>query len=100
MLFRSVAIFTSDNPREENPEAILKEMVAGLSLSNPHAVITDRRAAISYAVSLANPGDTVLLLGKGHESGQDINGTIYPFSDRDELAQAISQTLADSKVGK
>ena len=95
-----VAIFTSDNPREENPEAILKEMVAGLSLSNPHAVIADRRAAISYAVSLANPGDTVLLLGKGHESGQEINGTISPFSDRDELAQAISQTLADSKVGK
>ena len=95
-----VAIFTSDNPREENPETILREMVSGLSISNPHAVITDRREAISYAVSLAKPGDTVLLLGKGHESGQEISGTIHPFSDRDELADAITQSLVDSKVGK
>jgi len=84
-----VAICTSDNPRSENPEVILQEMTVGLALAKPHAVITDRREAISYAVSLAQPGDTVLLLGKGHESGQEINGVVHPFNDRDELATAI-----------
>ena len=84
-----VAICTSDNPRSENPEVILQEMTVGLAFAKPHAVITDRREAISYAVSLAQPGDTVLLLGKGHESGQEINGVVHPFNDRDELATAI-----------
>ena len=84
-----VAICTSDNPRSENPEKILREMTEGLTFAKPHVVITDRREAISYAVSLAQPGDTVLILGKGHESGQEINGVIHPFSDRDELVKSI-----------
>lgn len=84
-----VAICTSDNPRSEDPEKILKEMTVGLTFAKPHAVIMDRREAISYAISLAQPGDTVLILGKGHESGQEINGFIHPFSDRDELVKSI-----------
>ncbi len=84
-----IAIFTSDNPRSENPATILQEMSSHLSFEMPSCILEDRRAAIEYAISQAEPGDTVLLLGKGHESGQEINGVITPFDDRMEIAQAI-----------
>lgn len=84
-----IAVFTSDNPRSENPEAILKEMIQNLSVSEPSQVIEDREAAIEYAVSCAAAGDTVLILGKGHESGQEIKGVTTPFDDRLHLARAI-----------
>jgi UDP-N-acetylmuramoyl-L-alanyl-D-glutamate--2,6-diaminopimelate ligase len=64
-------------------------MSRGNSLLEPSKMIEDRAAAIEYAVKLAKPGDTVLILGKGHESGQEINGVITPFDDRLELARAI-----------
>jgi UDP-N-acetylmuramoyl-L-alanyl-D-glutamate--2,6-diaminopimelate ligase len=84
-----IAVFTSDNPRSENPQTILKEMIHGISVSEPSRVIEDRAAAIEYAVSCASAGDTVLILGKGHESGQEIKGVTTPFDDRLHLAQAI-----------
>ena len=84
-----IAIFTSDNPRSEKPETILSEMVGAMSVLSPSSVIADRADAIAYAVSLAHAGDTVVILGKGHESGQEIQGTITPFDDRLQLAQAI-----------
>ena len=84
-----VAIFTSDNPRSEEPAQILNEMVGALSITTPSAVIEDRAAAIKYAVSIAAAGDSVVILGKGHESGQEIQGTITPFDDRLQLAQEI-----------
>ena len=84
-----IAIFTSDNPRSENPQAILKEMVGELQVSKPSAVIANRADAIEYSVSQAAIGDTVIILGKGHESGQEIEGIITPFDDRIQLAQAI-----------
>ena len=81
-------IFTSDNPRSENPEEILAEMVAGIS--HRGEVIIDRKAAIARAISLAKPGDVVAILGKGHEIGQEINGIKQPFDDRKVLAEAIA----------
>jgi UDP-N-acetylmuramoyl-L-alanyl-D-glutamate--2,6-diaminopimelate ligase len=84
-----VAIFTSDNPRSEDPAQILTEMVGTLSVVAPSAVIEDRAAAIKYAVSIAEAGDTVVILGKGHESGQEIQGVVTPFDDRLQLAQEI-----------
>ena len=84
-----IAIFTSDNPRSEAPQVILDSMTAGLKVSAPSKVIENRSSAIEYAVSLAKPGDTVLLLGKGHEIGQEIAGVIHSFDDRIELARAI-----------
>ena len=84
-----VSIFTSDNPRSEDPEAILQAMTSGVSISEPSRVISDRAAAISYAVSIASAGDTVAVLGKGHEIGQEIKGQIFDFDDRLVLAQAI-----------
>ena len=85
-----IAVFTSDNPRSEDPSQILKEMVGNLKVSAPAIVIEDRKSAIEYAVSLASQGDTIAILGKGHELGQDIAGQKLDFDDRKVLAQAIA----------
>ena len=84
-----IAIFSSDNPRSEDPRVILKEMVGEKLPTAPSAVIEDRREAIFHAVSLASNGDSVLILGKGHENGQEINGEVTPFDDKLVLAEAI-----------
>ena len=84
-----IAIYTSDNPRSEAPASILGEMVGELLIVEPSRVILERGDAISYAVSLAQAGDTVIILGKGHETGQEISGVITPFDDRLQLARAI-----------
>ena len=81
-------IFTSDNPRSEDPEVILAEMVSGLTHNG--VVIADRKAAIERAVAMAEKGDVVAILGKGHETGQEIAGIKHPFDDRKILAQAIA----------
>jgi UDP-N-acetylmuramoyl-L-alanyl-D-glutamate--2,6-diaminopimelate ligase len=84
-----IAIFTSDNPRSEDPAEILREMVGGLSVSDPSQIISDRSSASTYAVSKAEFDDTVIILGKGHELGQEIKGKVFEFDDRLILAQAI-----------
>ena len=81
-------IFTSDNPRSEDPGQILKEMTDGISHNGE--VIPDRRTAIARAVELANAGDVIAILGKGHETGQEIKGEKFPFDDRKELINAIA----------
>jgi UDP-N-acetylmuramoyl-L-alanyl-D-glutamate--2,6-diaminopimelate ligase len=80
-------IFTSDNPRTEDPELILDEMEAELSFANKRKClrITDRRAAIKTACSIAQPNDIVVLVGKGHETYQEINGVKNHFDDKEEL---------------
>ena len=82
-----LAVLTSDNPRSEDPLAILAEMAAGASgaVQEP-----DRRAAIALAVRAARPGDTVVVAGKGHETGQEIAGVVTPFDDRDVLREVLS----------
>ena len=84
-----LAIFTSDNPRSEDPAQILLEMVG--TPGENEIVESDRRAAIATAVIEAAPGDCLIVLGKGHERGQEINGVKYPFDDRIELARAIEE---------
>lgn len=84
-----ISIFTSDNPRSENPSTILNQMVEGINIEAPSSIIEDRAEAINYAVSIANVGDTVIVLGKGHESGQEVNGVVTDFDDRIQLAEAI-----------
>ena len=86
-----VAIFTSDNPRSENPNSILSEMTAMITVKSPSAVIEDRTAAIEAAVAAAEKDDTVVILGKGHEQGQEIAGVVQPFDDRLVLAAAIER---------
>ena len=84
-----IAIFTSDNPRSEDPEKILVQMTLGLDIQEPSAIIQDRALAIKAAVNHAQEGDLVVVLGKGHEKGQEIDGVVHPFDDRVELARAI-----------
>ncbi|MFF3688459.1 UDP-N-acetylmuramoyl-L-alanyl-D-glutamate--2,6-diaminopimelate ligase [Streptomyces sp. NPDC002187] len=88
------AVLTSDNPRSEDPLAILATMLAGAAEVPIHErgdvlVEADRAAAIAAAVARAEPGDTVLVAGKGHEQGQDIAGVVRPFDDREVLRAAI-----------
>ena len=73
-------IVTSDNPRNENPAEIVAQITLGMK-DNNHRVIIDRAAAINHAIARAQPGDTVLIAGKGHEDYQEINGVRHPFSD-------------------
>ena len=84
-----IAIFTSDNPRGEKPEDILAQMVVGIDVELPSELIIDRATAIRTAVNHAQVGDVVIVLGKGHEKGQDIAGTVHEFDDCIELARAI-----------
>lgn len=86
-----IAIFTSDNPRSENPSTILKEMTAEIAVQSPAAVIENRKEAIEHAVALAERDDTILVLGKGHEQGQEVAGAVHPFDDRLVLATAIER---------
>lgn len=86
-----LAIFTSDNPRSESAEAILKQMTAGVDLGKKGLVEIDRKIAIDLAVKNAQSGDVVLLMGKGHESGQEVNSVVTPFDDRVELAESIKR---------
>ncbi|MGH3450139.1 MAG: Mur ligase family protein, partial [Haloechinothrix sp.] len=89
-----VLIVTDDNPRSEDPAAIRSAMLSGaravgLAHSGDVLEIADRREAIIHAVSIAEPGDAVLVAGKGHETGQNVAGVVHPFSDRDELTAAL-----------
>lgn len=86
-------ILTSDNPRSEDPEAILAEMQAGVEPQHYKKVlkVTDRREAIRTACSLANDGDIILVAGKGHEKYQEIKGVKYPFDDMEVLKETFNQ---------
>ncbi|OJW82227.1 MAG: UDP-N-acetylmuramoyl-L-alanyl-D-glutamate--2,6-diaminopimelate ligase [Bacteroidetes bacterium 46-16] len=85
------AILTSDNPRSEDPEAILNDMEAGLSMAQKRKMlrIADRREAIKTAVALALPDDILLVAGKGHETYQEIKGIKHHFDDREILTETF-----------
>ncbi|WP_026764005.1 UDP-N-acetylmuramoyl-L-alanyl-D-glutamate--2,6-diaminopimelate ligase [Sediminibacterium salmoneum] len=85
-------ILTSDNPRTEDPEAILRDMEEGLSSAAKRKYITlvDRKQAIEEAVRMAKPEDIILVAGKGHEKYQDINGVKLPFDDKEVLQKAFT----------
>lgn len=82
-------IFTSDNPRSEDPERIIKDMEQGLPVSyrKKYIAITDRREAIKTAISLAKPEDIILVAGKGHEKYQEIKGVKHHFDDKEVVRE-------------
>lgn len=84
-----VVVITSDNPRSEDPRAIIDDILAGLEAPEKALVKPDRRQAITDAVGLARTGDVVMILGKGHESGQEFAGTLLPFDDRQVAREAL-----------
>lgn len=85
-------VVTTDNPRSEEPEAIITDVLAGLppDQHNKVTVVVDRAEAIHYAVNGAKKGDVVLVAGKGHETYQESKGIRYPFSDLTEVVRALS----------
>jgi UDP-N-acetylmuramoyl-L-alanyl-D-glutamate--2,6-diaminopimelate ligase len=83
-----IAIVTSDNPRSEDPDAIIAEIVAGPSAAEL-IVEVDRRRAIEIAAAAAGAGDVLVIAGKGHESGQERNGVVSPFDDRDVAREIL-----------
>ena len=87
----SHVVLTSDNPRSEEPMAILEEMRSGVAANDQHRVWVnvDRREAIRQAVGMAKPGDVVLLAGKGHETYQEIQGVKHPFDDVAVLKETL-----------
>lgn len=94
-----VAILTSDNPRSEDPLAILAEMLAGvLTVPEPERarviIEPDRAAAIGLAVAGAGKGDVIVVAGKGHERGQYVGSKVIPFDDREAVAEAIGRQLS------
>ena len=96
-----LAVLTADNPRSEDPDAILAAMAAGAESVSPAAggrwlVQPDRRAAIDIAVRAAGAGDVVVVAGKGHELGQDVGGQVRAFDDRVELRAAIEDLAVAS----
>ena len=86
------AIFTSDNPRTENPETILEEMEAGVTPENYKKTLTisDRRQAIKTACKFSDTGDILLIAGKGHEAYQEINGERFHFDDLEEVTHCFN----------
>ena len=85
-----VVVLTSDNPRSEDPMAIIGEIRSGLHAGTEVVVEADRALAIGLAVGLAGPGDVVLLAGKGHETTQTAGGRSWPFDDRIEARRALA----------
>lgn len=90
--YADTAIFTSDNPRHESPEAILDEMVAGLKTGDRYLRIADRGEAIKTAAMLAAAGDILLVAGKGHETYQIIGSEKHHFDDKEEIRKAFDLT--------
>jgi UDP-N-acetylmuramoyl-L-alanyl-D-glutamate--2,6-diaminopimelate ligase len=84
-----VLVVTSDNPRSENPETIIAEIIAGIPEGANVHVEPDRRAAIRLALSLARENDVVLVAGKGHEAFQEMAGRVFPFDDRQIVKEEI-----------
>ena len=84
-----VLIVTSDNPRDEEPEAIIREVAAGIPAGKSFETVCDRRNAIRRAMELASAGDCVLVAGKGHEDYQEVRGVRHHFSDQEEIRKLL-----------
>jgi UDP-N-acetylmuramoyl-L-alanyl-D-glutamate--2,6-diaminopimelate ligase len=92
-----VLVVTDDNPRSEDPASIRAALLAGAADGAAEVVeVGDRRLAIREAVRRAGPGDVVLIAGKGHESGQEVDGVVHPFDDR----VVAAEELADQERGR
>ena len=87
-----VAIITSDNPRTETPMAIIEDILKGVKQEyGEYIVMEDRRAAIRYAMDIAEKNDIIVLAGKGHETYQDIGGHKYHLDEREEVAAHLKE---------
>ncbi|HMC38948.1 MAG TPA: cyanophycin synthetase, partial [Acidimicrobiales bacterium] len=93
-----LVLVTSDNPRSEDPDRIIAEVLSGAAEAGNVQADPDRAAAIATALATAAPGDVVVIAGKGHEKGQEIAGRVLPFDDVEVATQALRRIL-DSRQG-
>ena len=92
-----VAVITSDNPRSEDPAAVVEEVAAGARREGAVVMrVVDRAQAIGAALEEARSGDVVLILGKGHETGQDFGEQVVPFDDREAAARHLEARYGNS----
>lgn len=85
-------IITSDNPRSEEPEAIIADIVTGLApTGGSYVTIPDRKDAVRYAIRNGQPGDIIVLAGKGHEDYQEIKGKKYPMDERVMIREILAE---------
>ncbi len=94
--FSDRVILTSDNPRSEDPTAIIEEMKVGVEMKHMRALLSvvDRKEAIRAAIAIAKPGDIVLVAGKGHEKYQEVKGVKHPFDDMEILRESLNNATA------
>ncbi|MBO1004932.1 UDP-N-acetylmuramoyl-L-alanyl-D-glutamate--2,6-diaminopimelate ligase [Pseudogracilibacillus auburnensis] len=88
--YSAISIFTSDNPRSEDPDSILQDMESG-AVGDDYLIVPDRKEAIGVAVKMAEPGDVILIAGKGHETYQIIGDQVHDFDDRLVALEAIKE---------
>ena len=87
------AVITSDNPRTEDPDAIIADILAGVTPDmGEYVVEPDRRKAVRYAMDIAKKDDIIVLAGKGHETYQEINKVKYHLDEREEVAAHLEET--------
>ena len=87
-----LTIITSDNPRFEEPQAIIDDIKQGIAKTNgAYVEMIDRKEAIRYAITHGQPGDVIVLAGKGHEDYQEIKGKKYPMDERDLIADVLAE---------
>ena len=94
-----VVVVTSDNPRTEDPEAIIADILKGMEPEMPVHVEPDRRAAIGWALEQGQPGDVIVLAGKGHETYQEIQGVCYPLDEREVVDQWFRSRERQERTG-
>jgi UDP-N-acetylmuramoyl-L-alanyl-D-glutamate--2,6-diaminopimelate ligase len=95
-----VVVLTSDNPRHEDPQAIIDAAAAGVEpgYRDGLRIVPDRREAIRVAITEARAGDVIVIAGKGHETTQTIGDTAYPFDDRVVARELLAARITDSTV--
>jgi len=87
-------VVTSDNPRTENPASIIEDIMVGVNKTDvKYEVVENRKKAIEYAMSIAEKGDVVLLLGKGHETYQILNDGVIDFDEREIVAEIFNKQM-------
>ncbi len=91
-----IVVITSDNPRSEEPLAIIEEVASGAR--GPYLLEEDRARAITRALEMAETGDVVLIAGKGHETGQDFGSHVEPFDDFEEARKVLRRLRSEEQV--
>jgi UDP-N-acetylmuramoyl-L-alanyl-D-glutamate--2,6-diaminopimelate ligase len=87
--FADITVITSDNPRHENPESIIDQIIAGVTPNSLWSRASDRRVAIAEALKMAGPNDVVVVAGKGHETTQIVGDDVFNFDDRAVISELV-----------